>query len=67
MDGKTISLGWSFAKYNDAKHCGPKLTIVTPSFDHETHFHPAECVTIWNVSALVALRDFLIEVLEVKP
>jgi len=63
MNGKMVDLGWCTAKYNDAKHHGPKLTIMAPSDGSETCHSPAESVTIWSDAALVALRDFLIEVL----
>lgn len=66
MNGKMIDLGWCTAKYNDAKHQGPKLTIVSPSSAEEMCYSPAESITIWQDFALISLRDFLIEVLAGK-
>lgn len=66
MNGKMVDLGWCMAKYDDAKHHGPKLTIVSPSDGSETVFTPTESIAIWGDEALIALRDFLIEVLPTK-
>lgn len=61
---KLVSLGWCVAKYNPSKDKGghgPNLMIISPSDTQEGVHQPAESVTIWSDGAVVALRDFLIE------
>lgn len=69
MKGKTVDLGWCVAKYDPPGTQGgqgPKLTILSPSdMDQQGGYQPAESIVIWSDAAIIALRNFLNEVLPV--
>lgn len=50
-----INLGWSMARLIE-----DRLVIVCPSDSSESVYSPAESVSVYGVSSLVALRDALI-------
>ena len=57
---KVIAFNWSVAKFDEKIH---KLTIISPSASNEGVYYPASDVVIYGRDDLIALRDFLIEVL----